>query len=527
MPDQVFAVGVALALAMVVSRAIAPRLNLPDAVLLVLFGVIASFVPGAPAIELDPHLVFLVFLPPLLYHAAFFSAPRETKENAGAIMGLAIGVTLVTTAAVALTIRLLIPDLGWAPAIALGAAVASTDPVAATGVLQHLGAPSRIVTILEGESLVNDGAALTIFALAIAAAQGSFTVAGGAGYLVVYVGGGILYGLVVGLVTTRLRPLVRDPNTQILVTLLVPYVAYIPAEQVHASGVLATVTAAAYLGMRGHGLLQPASRLQAAAFWSVLTFVLESVLFLLLGLQIRMIIGEVEDNYSTGQLTLYAGAIIAVVIGVRLVWQAFVPPLAARVYPSKAMFLTMPRKQRFIVGWCGLRGTISLAIVLSIPHAVQGAAFPYRRLLVFLTAAVILVTLIGGAVTLPPLLRALGVAASERELAEGILARRHAVEAALRRLDEAAANDEIDEDTARAMRQLYELRLDRLRAALGEHMVGEADQLADTGILRLELVQSQREVLRRLYAERKIGSDTLRELDQELDVEASRFGHRK
>lgn len=527
MHGEAFVVGVAIAVAVVAARAVAPRLGLPDAVPLVLLGVAASLLPGLPAVRLDPSVVFLLILPPLVYHAGFFTAPRETKDNAAPIALLAVGLVLVTTVAVAGVAKLTIPGLAWAPAFVLGAVVAPTDPVAATAVLGRLGAPTRITTILEGESLVNDGIALTILALALEAIGAGFSPLHGVLRFVEVAFGGIAFGLAVGWVVGRLRRRIRDPGIQIVVSLVTPYLAYIPADRLGLSGVLAAVAAGFYLGTRAQGLFQPTSRLQANAFWNVLTFLLESLLFVLLGLQLRAVVDGIGP-YSAGVLTVDAAVVVAAVVVTRLGWQFAFAPVAALVGRRHPDFEAIPWQHRLVVGWCGIRGAISLAAALSVPLTVAGKAFPQRSLLLLLTFVVILFTLLGQATTLPALLGRLGLAEGDLARRQAMTARQLIVEVALRRLEEVAGADGVPEETLRGLRQIYELRLDRLRALLAEYddEAEPAPQRPDGHGLRLELLRAQRQELARLYRSGRIGASTMRDVGRELDLEESRLRRR-
>ena len=296
--QELFTLTVAIAVVVIIGRAVATRLEVPEAVVFVVLGVLASLIPQVPNIDLSPDLVLVLFLPPLVYNAAFLTAPRETRENAVPITALAVGTTAVTIVGVAWVIRLVLPGLGWAPALAFAAAIAPTDAVAATAVMSRLGAPTRVVTILEGESLINDAVALTAFGLAVEAMAHPFTVEHALLRLVQVVVGGIAYGLVVAVVIGRVRRHVRDPALQILITLITPFVAYIPAEQLNVSGVLATVVAGVYLGTRTEGMLQPASRVSGTMFWRTLIFLLESALFVLLGLELRAVVSELSTVIS-------------------------------------------------------------------------------------------------------------------------------------------------------------------------------------------------------------------------------------
>src|SRR5246500_3813504 len=304
---------------MIIGRAVASRLEVPEPIVLVMLGVLASLIPHVPSVDLPPDVVLLVFVPPLVYYAAFLSAPRETRENAVPITGLAVGATTVTIVGVGWVTRLLLPNLGWAPALAFAAAVAPPDAVAATSVMTRLGAPTRVGTIIQGESLINDGVALTAFGLAVEAMAHPFTFGHGLPRLVEVVGGGIGYGLVVAVVMGQLRRHIHDSAIQILVSLITPFVAYIPAEQLDVSGVLATVVTGAYLGTRTGGLIQPASRVAGTLFWKMLIFLLESTLFVLLGLELRSIVGHVSGAHQTAWLAAAAaaggGAAIAIRVG--------------------------------------------------------------------------------------------------------------------------------------------------------------------------------------------------------------------
>ncbi|MEU8122856.1 Na+/H+ antiporter [Spirillospora sp. NPDC049024] len=511
--DRLFIVFLAVAVVVLLARGLAGRLRVPDAIVLVLLGMAAGFVPALPAVVVPPEVVLLGFLPPLLYHAAFFTAPREARADAVPIVTLAFGLTTVTTVAVAATLHALLPDVGWAAALAFGAAVSPTDPVAATAVMQRLGAPPRMVTILEGESLINDGAALTIFGLAVEALGTGFTVAHGAARVAQIVLGGVAYGLVVGIVVRRIRRWISDPVSQIIVSLITPYVAFIPADRLGASGVLATVVAGFSIGTRGEGFLQPASRLAGSTFWRILTFLLESALFVLLGLEIREIVRE-PGGRTWGTVAAVALAVSVVAIGARLLWQLGNAPLARLVPGGRRSQAGIGMRQRLVIGLAGMRGAISMAIALSLPIGL-GAE---RGLLVLLAALVVLVTLVGQAPLLPVLLRRLGLVEPERRRAESMLARKAGLQAALARLDELVQEQEVDDRTAEAFRQMLELRLERVRYFL-DREGGEERRPPDSRRVRTELVRAQRARLQALYRKGRIGGETLREIGRELDFE--------
>jgi CPA1 family monovalent cation:H+ antiporter len=518
-----FTLVVTIAGVMVIGRAVANRFEVPQAVVMVVLGALASLIPQFPTVNLPPALVLLLFLPPLVYHAAFFSAPRETRENAVPITALAFGTTTATIAGVGWVTRLLLPGIGWAGALAFAAAVAPTDAVAATSVLTRLGAPQRIVTIMEGESLINDGVALTAFGLAVDAMTHPFTLGHGAERLIQVVAGGMAYGLVVAVVIEHVRRRVHDPSIQLTISLVTPFVAYIPAQQLDVSGVLATVVTGVYLGTRTEGVLQAASRASGAVFWQTLVFLLESSLFVLLGLELRTVVRHLPGAYSAAWLARAAVAEIAVVIVIRMAWELIVSPLIRLLPGRHSTYVGSAWRQRVLIGWGGMRGAISLAIALTLPLTAGGRPFTDRPALVFLAACVVLATLVGEGLTLAPLVRVLGIGESEARRRAEASARAKIAEAGLARLDEMASAGEVDEDTASMYRQLFELRLDRVRAALGDTGDGEAAR-AGTGI-RLELVRAQRDKLAQLYRAGKISDDIRRSISGTLDLEERRRGY--
>jgi Na+/H+ antiporter len=516
--QELFTLAVAIAVVMIIGRAVASRLKVPGPIVLVMLAVLASLIPQMPNVDLPPDVVLLVFVPPLVYYAAFLSAPRETRENAVPITGLAFGATAVTIVGVGWVTRLLLPDLGWAPALAFAAAVAPTDAVAATSVMTRLGSLRRVVTIVEGESLINDGVALTAFGLAVEAMAHPFTFGYGLLRLVEVVAGGIAYGLIVAVVIGRLRKHIHDPVIQILVSLITPFVAYIPAEQLNVSGVLATVVTGAYLGTRSEGLMQPASRVAGTLFWQMLIFLLESTLFVLLGLDLRSVVGHLSGAHPAPSLAVAAAAVVAAVIAIRLGWELVVSPLV-RFLPGPHLAFVLPLGQRLVIGWAGMRGAISLAVALSLPTTLNGKPFGQRSTLIFLAAVVVVVTLIGQGLTLAPLVRFVGLAEGEQQRRAEASARAKVTEAGLARLDELAEAGTVDEDTANLYRQLFEMRLERVRVALGDASV---DDVPDTSGPRQELVRAERDKLAQLYRDGEISDDIRRSISRGLDLQEQR-----
>ena len=337
--------------------------------------------------------------------------------------------------------------------------------------------------------------------------------------------GGIAFGLVVGVVIERVRRHVRDPASQILISLITPFVAYIPAEELKVSGVLATVVTGVYLGTRAEGLIQPASRVAGTMFWRTLIFLLESALFVLLGLELRSLADHLPAAHTVSLLAGASAAVVATVVVVRLAWELGVSPVVRFLHGPGAAFVRNPWRQRLVIGWGGMRGAISLAIALSMPTMLHGGPFTERPTLIFLAAVVVVATLIGQGLTLAPLLRVLGMAQGERRLRAEASARAKVTEAGLARLDELAEAGGVDEDTASVYRQVLELRLDQVRATLDEESQDDAGAAVDAAGLRREVVQAERDKLAELYRSGEIGNATRQSISRALDLEEPRpFG---
>ena len=378
------------------------RLGLSTPIVMVIGGLLLSFVPQVPTVALSPDLVFLGFLPPLLFAGGYFTSLREFKAHLRAIFLLAFGLVLFTAATVAVVAHALVPVLGWAGAFALGGIVSPPDAVAATAIFQRLGVPRRIVTILEGESLVNDATALVIYRFAvIAAAVGSFSLADAAGTFVVALLGGLIVGFALGWVVDRLAERVTETALVVAITLIAPYVAYLPAEALGVSGVLAAVVAGAFTR---HAMRHTSSdaRVVGESVWQIWLFLLNGLVFFLLGLQLRSVVRNVDLTPDTIVATV---AIVLAVVLSRFVWvfpgtylPRFLPKIRAAEPPPQVRAVV-------VVGWSGLRGVVSLAAALALP-----VGFPGRDLILFITFTVILATLIGQGLTLPLIIRALGLA---------------------------------------------------------------------------------------------------------------------
>jgi monovalent cation/hydrogen antiporter len=484
------------------------RSGVPYPVALVLGGLVIGLVPGLPSPELDPDVVFFVFLPPLLYAAAIAVSAHELRANWAPITLLAVGLVLVTIAAVAAVAHAVL-GVPWAAAFVLGAVLGPTDPVSAAAVLDRLGVKGRSKTILEGESLVNDGTALTAYTIAIAAVGGSAGSAAGVGVKFVGIAaGGIAIGLAAGWAFAHLRRIVTDPSLDVTLSVITPFVAYVPAEEAGASGVLATVAAGLYVGTRSLDIIEPGTRLRTLAFWESTAFLLDGLLFLLIGVQVPSILDRIDD-VDAATLTGYALLIFAVVMGTRLAWMLLVPA----VLPSGTS-----RAERVAIAWSGMRGGVSLAAALAITHE----GFPDRDLVIFVAYAAIVLTLVVPGLTLAPLVRRLGLVESEEHQREDAAARLRITQAALERLEE--LSEEAPVHVVDRLRDRYDSRVERLEARVeGDHDEGGRTDVAQAGRLLAEMIDAERDVLKKMRTERAFDAQTLREIERELDLDESRL----
>src|SRR5215216_191660 len=498
--------------------------RVPYPVFLVVGGLALSLVPGLPAIELPPDLVFLIFLPPLLYSAAFFSSPRDLKAQIRPIALLSIGLVLLTTVTVAVVGHVAI-GLSWPVAFVLGVIVSPTDPVTVASTAERLGLPRNIITILEGESLINDGTALALYRTAVAAVvAGSFSILN-AGLEFVFSGiGGAAIGLAVGWTISRVRWWVEDPLVETTIALLTGYAAYLPAEELGASGVIAVVVAGLYLGLQSPKMTSPRNRLQVFEVLWVMDFLLNSLLFILIGLQLPTVFGELSGESPAMMLVLYALLVSSVVVATRLVWtfpMAYLPRRLSRRIRESNPF--PPWQQVTFVAYTGLRGAISLAAALSLPLTTgSGDPFPGRDLIIFLTFCVILVTLVLQGLSLPFVVRRLGLGADVEEEHEENEARLRVKEAVLERIEELEGEEWVREDTAQRMRELYEHRRRRFYTRYtGQPQNDEEDEpeerFAAYQRFKQELLNAEREELLRLRDEGRISDTVRRRIERDLD----------
>ncbi|MCW2608609.1 MAG: Na+/H+ antiporter [Frankiales bacterium] len=508
---------------------LARRLGVPPPFLLVVAGLAASAVPGVPAVELDPHLVLVLVLPPLLYAAALSTSFADFGDNLRPIGLLSVGLVLVTTAVVGLVAHLVAPSLPLAAALALGAIVAPPDAVAATAVARRLALPRRVLTILEGESLLNDATALVSYRIAVSAALvGGATVGGALADFAVAALGGVAVGLGLGVGIAFLRRRLHDPLLENALSLLTPFAAFLPAEALHASGVLAVVVAGLYLGRRAPVLLSSGARLQGQPLWSMITFLLEGFVFALIGLQLPAVVEALGDD--AGQALGTAAAVTAAVVLTRLAWvfpATYLPRLLSRRVRAKDP--APPWRYPFLIGWAGMRGVVSLAAAFALPTDMPG-----RDLILFVTFCVILATLLLQGLSLPWVVRRLDLdddGAVERTEREVATADHHVARVALQeleRLQEGLAPAVADE-----LRHHLEERVRHAHAVLGgcpgedEYDDGarpdDAQALVDAvsaSQVRRALLEAERAELLRLYAARDIDDEVLRAVQRQLDVEA-------
>jgi monovalent cation/hydrogen antiporter len=514
----------ALLAATVVCAILATRLRVPYAIVLVLAGAGLSLLPGLPSAELNPDLILFLFLPPLVYSSAWQISSREFQANLRPILFLAIGLVLFTTAGVAVVAHVLL-GLPWPIAFVLGALLSPTDAVAASAIAKRMGLSPRLVTVLEGESMVNDATGLVVYTFAVAAAvSGSFQPGAAALQFVVVSLGGLLVGLVIGWPLAWLHSHLDDAPIEITITLLTPFAAYLLAEAVRVSGVLAVLSAGLYLSRRSPRFFSSTTRLQGNAVWNVLVFVLNGLLFLLIGLQLRHLLDTLGGR-PLANVIGEAALVSLTVIVLRFIWVVptaylprwLLPRLRARdPYPGWRNVL--------VVAWTGLRGGISLAAALALPLSIRaGDPFPERDRLIALTFGVILATLVGQGLSLIPLIRWLGIASDGTPEQERQQARRVMAQAALDRLQELAGQEWVPERLLMDLRGRYEEKTRHAAEHLDGSLPPHEEEMASQWRLHREIIQAERAALIRLRDHGKIDDEVLRELERELDLEEQRF----
>jgi Na+/H+ antiporter len=514
--------------AVAVVAVVACKLALPYPIVLVISGLALSFVPRLPAVRLNPEIVFYFFLPALLYPAALFTSWRDFRRNLRQILLLAIGLVLATTVTIAWIAHAIVPALPWAAAFALGAIVSPPDAIAATAIIRRLGVPHRIEAILEGESLVNDATALVALQFAIAALlTGTFSLGDAAIRFTWVAAGGIAFGLLVGLVVRWVQSHLDDPPIQITVSLLTPFVAYLPAERLHVSGVLATVAAGIFLGWHSPLIVTPRYRLQAFAFWEMVVFLLNGFIFIVIGLQLPEILHALTGESLIGPIVT-AIIVSSAVVLVRIIWvipAIYLPRMLGHANGGGARDSIPRRQQAAIVAWSGMRGVVSLAAAFALPLTLSdGKSFPGRNYILFLTFSVILTTLVLQGLSLPFLIRKLGITYDGEADEEERRARLEANKAAIELIGKLRVSGEFSPDTVDRLRAEYDERMEQLQLC-AENPDDCRGEIATPQYQRLqrEALRVERQTIIRLRNERVINDDALRRIQRDLDLAEARL----
>jgi CPA1 family monovalent cation:H+ antiporter len=516
-----------VALAAVLVR-FADAVAIPYPIVLVLGGLGIGLIPADTEITVDPEVFFLVFLPPLLQSAGYYASPQELRAEGRPLTGLVVGLSLATMAGVAFVAHAVIPQLSVGEALVLGAILAPTDPVAATTTFGRVGVSDRVSLLVEGESMLNDAVGLVSYKVALAAVvTGTFAAADAGLDLIVAVVGGVGVGLAISAGAAYAIRRLNDPPLAILLTVLMAYVSFALAEQVGASGVLAVVSGGLYFGWRSHEIFDADLRLNSQAFWQVLVFALNAILFILLGLQFPDILERIGDQLSTGEIIGYGLLVSGAVIGIRLAWQFLLPALARVIPVLGSMVAGDDWRERLLIGWTGMRGAISLAAALALPLELDsGATFGERDLIIYLTVSVILFTLVVQGLTLPLLVRRLGLASQEPWAPDEAVARLAAAQAALDRIDELQSSGEpVPETAIERLRELYRARFARCVASLSGDgaKIPIENPLEGYRHAREELIAAERRALIGLRQDGRVKNDVFRRIQRDLDLDEARL----
>jgi monovalent cation/hydrogen antiporter len=518
---------VLVAVAIVLVR-IADVIAIPYPIVLVLGGLGIGFIPGGPSLELEPDVVFLVFLPPILQSAGYWASPRELKAELVPLTWLVLGLSLVTMVAVAVAAETVIPSINWAEAFVLGAIVAPTDPVSAIATFERVGVSDRVATLVEGESMINDAVALVSYKVALVAlVSGAFTAETVFDDLIVSVLGGVAIGVALAWIVSRALRRLDDAPLSIVLSVLLAYASFALADGIGASGVLAAVSAGLYAGWRSHEIFDADTRLSARAFWDVLIFALNAILFVLVGLQFPEVLRRVGEQFSVGEIIGYGLLVSAVVVAVRMAWQ-FVPGTLGRF--AQRMGRWSPGhgwRENLLIGWSGMRGAVSLAAALALPFTLDsGAPLGSRDLIIYLTVAVIFVTLVGQGLTLPWVVRRLGLSAHAAWSPDEAVARLAAAQAALDRLEEIEATEPgVPENVIDRLREIYQARFARCVAALsgGDGGTPIEDPLSGFRRVREELIDRERIALLQMRNDGRLKQDVFRRIQADLDLDEARL----
>lgn len=514
---------VALVVCAVAFAYAARHLRVPYPVVLVIGGALLGFVPELPALTLDPDLVLAVFLPPVLYQAALATSWRDFRRWGESIAALATGLVVATTVCVGLVIHWLIPTLPWPVAFAFGAIVSPPDAVAATAILGQMRMPRRLTAVLEGESLVNDASGLVLYKFAVAAAvTGTFYWVDASRDFVWIAAAGIGLGLALGRLYVWLQRPLRDPLVEVLLSLTLPYVAYLVAEKIGASGVLVVVTAGLVRARYAPEAISPETRILTMTMWSAVVFLFNTLIFIVIGLQLRPLLGSITQH-TAWHIAGYTAALTATAVAVRLIW----------VFPGAAIGRALnrwrhpvgppaPWQEKLVGGWCGMRGLVSLVAALALPHALaSGAPFPERHLLIVLAFTFVATTLVLQGLTLAPLVRWLQIAQDPDEDQEEIEARSAMAHAALAEVSRLATGGNYPEQYISFLRYLYETRLEQFKPA--DQLTAPPEVLQRIAALRSSALNAERRELIRLWRTNRVGDEVLHQLEAELDLEQTRL----
>lgn len=512
--------------------AVAERMKIAYPIFLTLSGLAIGFIPGIPTVTIDPHLVFLFFLPPILYVSSLNTSWRDFKGSIRAISLLAVGLVIATTVVVAVVAKFLIPGMSWPAAFILGAIISPPDAVAATSVCRRLGVPRKVITIIEGESLVNDATGLIAYRFAVAAAVSGFFSLWEASLEFVYVGvGGVIFGLVIAYIAGHVRKNMNfNPTVGTIMSLLTPYAAYVPAEALGVSGVLAVVSCGIFLTRRSQVILSARTRLQTTAVWETVIYILNCVIFILIGLQLPQIL-DALSNYKFSDLLLYAAKISLAVILLRIVWVyifAYAPRfLSKRIREKEAR---PPLNNVGVVAWIGMRGIVSLAAALAMPFEdAAGNVFAERDIIIFLTFGVIFATLVLQGLTFPWIIKILKVKKDDVEEREELEGRIYAVSAAVKYLEDYIKHNPKLKESLTLQRILddYKEKLAYF-TALKASKTDEDCSLTNKEIhkIRHQAIKAEREALSKLRDKEVISDEILRKIIFDIDIEETSIKER-
>jgi monovalent cation/hydrogen antiporter len=502
------------------------RTKFPFPIALVLSGLAISLIPGLPLIELQPNVVFIVFLPPLLYAAAWNTSWRDFKANRRSISLAAIGLVLLTTLVVAVAAHAIIPDISWPLSFLLGAIVSPPDAVAATSITKGLGLSPRLLSILEGESLVNDASGLIAYKYALAAIMAGNFIFWQAGLNFIWVvTAGVGVGFLVGYLMYLIhKNFICDPTIEVTLTLLTPFASYLLAEHFNVSGVLAVVTTGLYLSFRSGEILTNESRIKAYAVWDVLMFVLNGLVFILIGLQLHTVMAGIQD-YSVSELALYSIVVSFVVIIVRFIW--IIPPSLIPWMLTRVKGQPFDRRNLLVFGWSGMRGVVSMAAALSLPLTLAGgAAFPHRNLIIFITFCVILSTLVVPGFTLPWLIKKLKIEPYSID-AEEYQIRTKVVSSTITHIEENLSL--INDDLLKNIKNKYEIKFNRLQKTdlppdyFGEGKPNPSNIFNEFTKLQIDVIGIERKTIQQLHRKGEASEEIIRKIERELDLEETRL----